>query len=397
MKQILIAALLLCLTQAAAAQTSIVGRIFDVDENTPMPFAQVAIFSVQDTSLITGTTTADNGSFTIPRVQKGRYIFRAMFIGYMPLEKIIEITDDSRPFDLGRINLQKGVELAGFEITEMFIPVQVRGDTIDFNAEAFRPVEGSPLLDLLRRLPGVEVDDEGKITVGGREVTNILVDGERFFDDDPQVAARNIPADFVQRVRTYNRRSRQSQFTGIDDGDEETVIDLSFRPGMSQGWFGRLTGGVGVDAVSGNKDFRYDNSFNINYFRGRNQLTILGGFNNVNNLGFTDIMAQSGTQVIVMGGGRGGGRGGGFHGGMRGFGGLGGITQSISPGLNFVMRLNENLTVGGSYAFARTDRRQEQQTLREDILPLERGSQFYDEWRESNPVSNQHRFNAEIR
>ncbi|MCL2414355.1 MAG: TonB-dependent receptor [Bacteroidales bacterium] len=391
MKKILIATLLICLAQVVVAQTSIVGRIFDADENTPIPFAQVAIFSAQDTSLIDGTTTTDDGSFMIGRVQAGSYIFRAMFVGYTSIEKIIEITDESRPFDLGRINLSQGMELAGFEISETFIPVQMRGDTIDFNAEAFRPVEGSPLIDLLRRLPGVEVDDEGRITVGGREVTNILVDGERFFDDDPQVAAQNIPADFVQRVRTYNRRSRQAQFSGIDDGDEETVIDLSFRPGMSQGWFGRLTGGLGMDAVSGNRDFRFDNSFNINYFRGRNQLTFLGGFNNVNNLGFTDIMAgQGGQRVVVMGGGRGGGgRGGGF-GGM-----FGGITQSFSPGLNFVMRLNENLTVGGSYAFARTDRRQEQQTFREDILPF--GSQFYDEWRESNPISYQHRFNAEIR
>ncbi|MCL2416967.1 MAG: TonB-dependent receptor [Bacteroidales bacterium] len=396
MRKTLIATLLICLTQVAVAQTSIVGRIFDADENTPIPFAQVAIFSVQDTALIAGTTTGDDGSFTIDRVRAGSYIFRAMFMGYTSIEKIVEIIDESRPLELGRINLSQGIDLAGFEISEMFIPVQIRGDTIDFNAEAFRPVEGSPLADLLRRLPGVEIDDEGRITVGGREVTNILVDGEPFFSDDPQVAAQNIPADFVQRVRTYNRRSRQAQFTGIDDGDEEVVIDLSFRPGMSQGWFGRLTGGVGIDAVSRSSDFRHDNSFNINYFRGRNQLTLLGGFNNVNNLGFTDIMGGAGQQVIVMGGG-GGGRGGrGGGGGMGGFGGMmGGITQSFSPGLNFVMRLNDNLTIGGSYAFSNTNREQEQRTFRENILPL--GSQFYDERRESNPIANQHRFNAEIR
>ncbi|MCL2412927.1 MAG: TonB-dependent receptor [Bacteroidales bacterium] len=398
MKKILIATLLLCLAQVAVAQTRIVGRIFDADENAPIPFAQVAIFSAQDTTLISGTTTDDDGNFSlVSRAGQGQYIFRAMFVGYTSIEKTIEVTGNNQTLELGRINLSQGIDLAGFEITEMFIPVQMRGDTIDFNADAFRPVEGSPLADLLRRLPGVEIDDEGRITVGGREVTNILVDGEPFFSDDPQVAAQNIPADFVQRVRTYNRRSRQAQFTGIDDGDEETVIDLSFRPGMSQGWFGRLTGGVGMDAVSGNRDFRFDNSFNINYFRGRNQLTLLGGFNNVNNLGFSDIMAaQAGQQVIVMGGGRGGGRGGRGGGGFGGFGGMfGGITQSFSPGLNFVMRLNDNLTVGGSYAFSNTNRRQEQQTFREDILLF--GSQFYDEWRESNPISNQHRFNAEIR
>jgi len=392
MKKIFIAVLFLCLAQITNAQTSIVGRILDKEDRTPVPFAQVAIFSVKDTSLVAGAITADNGSFTIDKVRKGQYIFRAMYVGYTTFEKVIDITDESRPFAMGRIELVQGIELQGLEITETFIPVQMRGDTIDYNAEAFRPVEGSPLEELIKRLPGAEVDAEGNITIGGRPISAILVDGEKFFDDDPKVAARNIPADFVSRVRTYDRRSDQARFTGIDDGNEETVIDLSFKPGMAKGWFGRLTGGIGHDAVK-KGDFRYDNSFNINYFRDKDQLTILGGFNNVNNLGFSDMMNASNAQVVTVGRG-GGGRGGGFG----GFGGMqGGITQSFSPGVNFIKKFNENLSVGGSYAYSRSDREQRQRTYREDILPADRGSQFYDDTITSRPVTNQHRFNAEIK
>ncbi|MDR0438475.1 MAG: TonB-dependent receptor, partial [Bacteroidales bacterium] len=392
MKKIVFISLFLCLAQIINAQTSIVGRILDKDDRTPIPFAQVAIFSVKDTSLVAGAITSDNGSFTIERVRKDQYIFRAMYVGYTTFEKVIDITDESKPFAMGRIEMVQGVELQGFEISETFIPVQMSGDTIDYNAEAFRPVAGSALEELIKRLPGAEVDADGNITMGGKPITKILVDGQSFFDDDPKVAARNIPADFVQRVRTYDRRSDQSRFTGIDDGNEETVIDLSFKPGMAKGWFGRLTGGIGHDAVK-KGNFRYDNSFNINYFRDKDQLTILGGFNNVNNLGFSDMMNASNVQVVTVGRG-GGGRGGGFG----GFGGMqGGITQSFSPGVNFIKKFNENLSVGGSYAYSRSDREQRQRTYREDILPEGRGSQFYDDTMTSEPITNQHRFNAEIK
>jgi hypothetical protein len=404
MRKTFIAALLLCLTQLVAAQTRIVGRVFDAEDRTPMPFAQVAIYSVQDTALISGITTTDNGSFTIERVRKGQYIFRVMFMGYQTFERVIDVTDESRPVAMGRIELMKGVTLEGFEITEMFIPVQVKGDTIEYSAEAFRPVEGSALEELLKRLPGVEVDSDGKITVGGREVAKILVEGEEFFSDDPRVAARNIPADFVDRVQTYERRSDQARFTGIDDGNEETVINLSFKPGMRKGWFGRLTGSGGHDLVSSGGDFRYSADLNMNYFRDKDQLTILGGFNNVNSQGFTDFMSSSdggssggrgsgggGTRMVVMQGGRGGGGGGGFS-----FGGGGGITQSVSPGVNFVKKFSDYLSVGGSYAYSYSDRVFSQRTDGQNFV-VNGSDQFYKDTTTSERVSHQHRFNSEIK
>ncbi len=389
MKKIIIATLFLCLTQWAFSQTNVVGRVIDPSDKSPVPFATVAVFSVKDTSLVNGATTADNGRFTINKVPKGQYIFRVSFVGYETVDKIIGIEDDSKPFSVGRVELRKGVVLEEFQITETFIPVQIKDDTIEFNAEAFRPVEGSPLEELLKRLPGAEVDKDGKITIKGKEVTQILVDGEKFFSDDPKVASKNIPADYVQKVQTYEKKSDQAQFTGIDDGEEETVINLSFKPGMKKGWFGRLTAGGGYDVVSKNGDFRYDNSFNINYFRDKDQLTILGRMNNINSMGFSDF--SGGNVMVVSMGGRGGGRGSAFS-----FMPNGGITQSISPGINFVKKFSDKLSVGGSYSYSHSDRDFEQKTYRENMLS-NGTSQFYNEDRIAQMKTNQHRFDSEIR
>lgn len=376
-----------CLSQSIISQTRVVGRVLDAGDKTAVPFATAGLFSVKDTSLIAGTTTGDNGDFSIPKIPKGQYLFRVSFVGYTTFEKIINVVDHRTPFIIEDVFLSQGVELQGFEVKETYIPVQIKEDTVEFNAEAFRPVEGSALEELLKRLPGMEVDKDGKITVKGKEVSQILVDGEKFFSDDPKVATKNIPADYVQKVQTYEKKSDQAEFTGIDDGNEETVINLSFKPGMKKGWFGRLTAGGGVDLIRENADFRYDNSFNLNYFRDKDQFTILGGLNNVNNMGFTDFSGNT-TVVIVSGGRR--GRGSAFS-----FMPSGGITQALSPGLNFVKKFNDKLSVGGSYSYSRSARALEQSTYRENILST--GSQFYDETKTVELISNQHRFNSEVR
>ncbi|MDR2907649.1 MAG: carboxypeptidase-like regulatory domain-containing protein, partial [Bacteroidales bacterium] len=158
MKRLILAVLCLCLVKRAVSQTRITGQVVDANDKSPVPFAQVALFSIKDTALVNGTTTADNGQFSIDKIRKGQYIFRAQFVGYTTFENVITIEDEAKPFEMGSIEMQKGVVLKEFEITENFIPVQIKEDTVEFNAEAFRPVEGSALEELLKRLPGVEVD-----------------------------------------------------------------------------------------------------------------------------------------------------------------------------------------------------------------------------------------------
>ena len=134
--------------------------------------------------------------------------------------------------------------------------------------------------ELLKKLPGVEVDSDGKITAHGK-VTKILVDGKEFFSDDPKVALKNLPATMIDKLQVVDRKSDLARLTGVDDGEEETVINLTVKPGMKNGWFGVANAGAGTDS-------RYAGDFNVNRFWNGNQITFLGNFNNINQLGFTD-------------------------------------------------------------------------------------------------------------
>ena len=170
-------------------------------------------------------------------------------------------------------------------------------------------------------MPGVEISAEGKVTINGKEIKKVLVDGKEFFSDDPKVATKNLPAKMVDKVQTYERRSNMAQMTGFDDGDEEAVINLTVKPGMKQGWFGNIIGGYGTRQ-------RYDGNMMINRFVENDQFSLMGGLNNTNNMGFTDFAA-----AMFSGMGGGGRR-------FRGFGAGNGITSSGNIGTNFSKEFN---------------------------------------------------------
>ena len=129
------------------------------------------------------------------------------------------------------------------------------------------------LEDLLKKMPGVEVDSEGKVTVNGKEIKKIMVDGKEFFSDDPKIASKNLPAKMIDKVQVLDKKSDMAQMTGFDDGEEETVLNLTVKPGMKQGWFGNAYGGYG------SKD-RYEGNAMVNRFYNNDQLTFMGGLNN---------------------------------------------------------------------------------------------------------------------
>jgi len=366
-----------CFSQTIVAQTSIVGRVIDAENKSPVELATVAVFSAMDTVLIAGTTTSEDGRFSLEQISTGEFILRVSFIGYVTFYKTIEITTENEPFEIADIELMEGVMLDEFQISEMLVPIVVRGDTVEFAADAFRPTEGSMLAELLERLPGVEIDREGRITFNGREVRQILVDGEEFFSTDPQVATRNIPADFVQRVQAFLQQSDDARFTGIDDGNEQMVLNVILRPEVRTGWFGRVRLGAGVDHSN---NFRYANSANINSFRGRNRLMILGNFNNAGQ--------ESGDQDWVQLE-----DGSGDH--FRMGGGWSGMSTLISPMANFVVRAGDRWTFSGSYRYSNDNERHEELSLTENFL-LD-GSQFNRTERNFHTLRHVHNFNAEIR
>ena len=374
-RKTLIAALLLCLAPMSFSQTRVSGRVVDAESTSPVPFATVAVYSAKDTSLVDGAISSDNGRFIVSKVPQGEYVLRASFVGYITFYQDIEITDESKAFEMGDIALQKGIELDEFELVATAVPVLFRGDTMEYSADAFRPIEGSMLEELLKRLPGVDIDRDGKITVNGKTVSQILVEGEIFFTDDPQIAAKNIPADFVQKVQAFEKKSDEAMFTGIDDGREQTVLNLILKPEIKMGWFGRLRVGGGFDASN---HFRYANSININSFRGSDQLTILGNFNNSGPLSGERDWAEDGAGGwIQMGGG---------HQGM---------TKLLSPMVNLVKKFDTRWSIRGSYRYDHNDHELIQSTYRENILP--HGSQFFNQESTRQSLMQRHNLNAEVK
>ena len=162
--------------------------------------------------------------------------------------------------------------------------VTVRNDTMEYNADSYKTTEGSMLEDLLKRCP-VEVDSEGKITVNGKEIKKVLIDGKEFFSDDPKVASKNLPSKMIDKVQVLDKLSDMAKMTGFDDGEEETVINLTVKPGMKQGWFGNAFAGYGSED-------RYEGNFMVNRFINNDQLTLMGGINNTNNMGFSDLASS---------------------------------------------------------------------------------------------------------
>ena len=221
-------------------------------------------------------------------------------------------------------------------VTAKALEVVVRGDTVEYNADSFKVSESAVIEDLLKKMPGVEVDSDGKITVNGQEIKKILVDGKEFFSDDPKVASKNLPAKMVDKLQVLERRTDMSLMTGFDDGNEEMIINLTVKPGMKEGIFGNAFAGYGSQD-------RYEGNAMVNYMRDSDQLTFLGGLNNTNNAGFSDLAS-------AMFGGGGGGRG-----GRGGWGGTNGIAKSANAGLNFSKEFDKKFIIGGSASYGDTD------------------------------------------
>ncbi len=377
MKKLFAVALFLCYSLLAVAQTRVEGNVLDAESKSPVQFATVAVYNIKDTSLVDGAITGSKGNFTVSKVPKGDYMLRISFVGFMTLYKNITITDDKKPYDLGNLELTKGVELQEFVVRDLVIPIQIKNDTVEYNAEAFKPIEGAMLEELLKKLPGAEVDENGKITINGKVITQILVEGEKFFTDDPQMAAKNIPADFVQKVQTFEKKSDDAIFTGIDDGKEEQVINLKLKPEVIKGnWFGRLTAAGGIDA--NNKLFRYNNHVTLNHFKGSDRLTIIGNFNNISRDGMQTNFTEDGsvewendgyTHV--------------------------GISKLISPAINFVKKINPKWSINGNYSYKNNDREYEEDVFEEKFTSF--GSQFNHRTDSSQYIGNVHSFNAELK
>ena len=342
-KLISLAIALCCLLPISAHDAIINGVLVDSQDTTELMEATVRLLrATKDSTLVKGTTTDMNGVFNIKGVKPGKYLLRFSYLGYNDLIKHVTVGEDGRDVNMGVITMDpNSIMLKETVVMGVKSPITVKEDTIEFNADTYKTQANAVVEDLLKRLPGVEVGTDGKITANGKEVKKILIDGKEFFSDDPTVASKNIPAEMVNKLQVIDRKSDLARLTGVDDGDDETVINLTVKKGMNNGWFGTVNAGYGTDE-------RYAGNVMINHFREGNQFTILGGGNNTNNLGFGD----------------------GASGRFQRFGGDRGVTTSQYAGINFNVgsKEDEHFRVGGDIMYSHSDRDTRTSTARQYLL-----------------------------
>jgi hypothetical protein len=328
----------------AQSQTAnITGAIFDDATKESIELASIRILNAKDSTYVTGGVTASDGKFSIG-VKQGNYIVHTSFLGY--LDRYYNVNTRNKTA-LGNIYMKEdGITLKEAVVTAQAIEVKVMGDTVEYNADSYKVQESAVIEDLVKKLPGAEVDTDGKITVNGKEIKKILVDGKEFFSSDPKVASKNLPAQIVEKLQVLDRKSDMAQMTGFDDGDEETVINLTIKKGMKEGLYGSGTAGAG------SKD-RYGLSGIVNYMRNESQFTLLGGTNNTNNEGFTD---NTGNSFRGM-------RGGGMN-----FGGRYGLSKSSSGGFNFAINPSNKLKWGGNIRYGDTGNDVQQSTFTQTYI-----------------------------
>ncbi len=342
-KLISFAIALCCLLPISAHDAVINGVLVDSQDTTELMEATVRLLmATKDSTMVKGTTTDMNGVFNIKGVKPGKYLLRFSYLGYNDLIKHVTIGEDGRDVNMGVVTMDPNtILLKETVVMGVKSPIVVKEDTIEFNADTYKTQANAVVEDLLKRLPGVEIGSDGKITANGKEVKKILIDGKEFFSDDPTVASKNIPADMINKLQVIDRKSDLARLTGVDDGDDETVINLTVKKGMNNGWFGTVNAGYGTDD-------RYAGNVMINHFRDGNQFTILGGGNNTNNLGFGD----------------------GASGRFQRWGGDRGVTTSQYAGLNFNIgsKEDDHFRVGGDIMYSHSDRDTRTSTARQNLL-----------------------------
>ncbi|WP_161596863.1 TonB-dependent receptor [Chitinophaga vietnamensis] len=386
--------LVLCLglihTRAQAQQGKIKGQLTDKTTKEALPAATVVLLHAKD-STVAATAISDNkGNFEISDIDDGSYRLYLSFMGYKPVYKPVTINAGNKLVTLGNIAMDhKGVDLKGVEILDEKPPIVVKKDTLEFNADVFKTRENAVVEDLLKKLPGVTVDKDGAITAQGQSVTKVLVNGKPFFGNDPKLATKNLPTNIVDKVQIIDKKSDQAEFTQIDDGQTEKAINIVVKKDKMKGMFGRATAGYGTDD-------RFGINMSLNRIRESQQISLLAGGNNVNNLGYT---IQD--QIAFSNAGSGsGGRGPGGRGGGRvmvqnlGSSNNPGITRNWNTGLNFSQDLNKKLRVSGSYFFNDTRNDLRQQSARQNFL---KDSSIYYNSNSQNLTDNaNHRLSARV-
>ena len=264
-------------------RVTVTGTVLDKEDDSPVMQATVQLLSLPDSTMAAGNVTNNNGRFSL-QVRPGKYVLKVSYVGYLSYLKQYQLTASKPTVNVGKIALASdAIMLKEAVVTAEAPQVTVSGDTLGYNTSAYRTPEGAMLEELVKKIPGAEVDDDGNVKINGKEVKKLLVDGKEFFGGDVKTGLQNLPVDMVEKINSYDRQSDNARITGIDDGEEETVLDLKVKKGMNQGWVGNLDGGIGTED-------RYSASANVNRFSSHgdnsSQFSMIGRINNVNDQRF---------------------------------------------------------------------------------------------------------------
>ena len=249
------------------------GHVYDAELNEPMVQATVQLFRQRDSTFVGGTVTDLRGNFSVEAPTNGIFKLKISSVGYQTIEREVTLRRNQSQ-ELGTLLMSsESVMLQEAVVTGRAAQVIVKKDTLVYNPDAYRTPEGSPIEELIKRIPGAEVDEDGNITINGRAVKKILLDGKEFMLGDVESALKNIPLSIIQNLKFYEQQSDQARITGIDDGEKETVLDFTVKKGMNRGYMTNLD-------IAGGTEHRYASRGMASSFTDNTRLVILGNFNN---------------------------------------------------------------------------------------------------------------------
>ena len=355
----------------------ILGTVMARDVNGPLESATVHLERIKDSSVVSYSITDKEGKFTLEdKSYDANLNLFVSYIGYKTYKKSIPLSSSS--IDLKDIILDINADVLDEIIVKSRAPITIKKDTLEFNVKSFKTKKDANVEDLLKQLPGVEVDQEGKITVNGKDVNKILVNGKPFFGNDPTITTRNLSKEIIEKIQVTDTKTKAQAFSGEEVNSENKTINLTIKKENNKGVFARIVAGAGTDK-------RYELAGMYNRFNNDQRVSVLAGGNNINTPGF------SFGEIKQM---FGGGSGGSYRVRGRSFGGGEGITTSKTSGINYADKYGEKFEVSGDYFYSGSDSNNESSTNRENILA---DTRFFTESNsKSSSSSDNHKFNSDF-
>jgi outer membrane receptor protein involved in Fe transport len=285
------------LTLSAQSTYSIKGAVGDTTANVKLVNTSISVLNAKDSTLRSFTRAGVDGTFAINNLSKGKFILLVTYPGYADYVEQFSLDSTKNTHDFGRLNMiLKTKLLADVIIKGTRAAIKIKGDTTEYNADAYKIQPNAKVEDLLKQLPGIQVDKDGKITAEGQAVNKVLVDGEEFFGDDPTLVTKNIRADMVDKVQLYDKKSDQAAFTGIDDGQKTKTINIKLKEDKKNGYFGKVDVGDGTDGY-------YEGQLLFNMFKAKEKFSgyLTVGDNGKTGLGWQDSQKYGSSDNMQFG------------------------------------------------------------------------------------------------